>query len=339
MKFGVMDHVDVSGLLLHAHYEARLKLVEAYDRLGFHCYHMAEHHCTPLASAPTPGIFLSAVAQRTTRLRFGPLVYLLPFYHPVRLIEEICLLDQMSQGRFQLGIGKGVSPFEARHYGLDPATLQPMYEEALEILRRGLAGPVLDFEGEYYRFKTVPMTLQPYQKPHPPLWYGISSPQSTVWAAANRVNVCTLLPAGMARGLADRYAAEWAALGHAPGDQPLVGLIRNIVVAETDAEARAIASRAFQRWRTSFRQLWLDNGHAHHTETMMPADWAAYQAMGSGCAGSPATVRGFVERQIAESGVNYFVAFLMFGDMDPADALRSVELYGREVVATLGGVA
>src|SRR5215470_15309660 len=117
MKFGVFDHMDDAGVPLGQLYADRLRLIEAYDRAGLYGYHLAEHHATPIGCAASPGIFLSAVAQRTTRLRFGPLVYLLPFYHPLRLIEEVCMLDQMSGGRFQLGIGRGVSPFETAAYG------------------------------------------------------------------------------------------------------------------------------------------------------------------------------------------------------------------------------
>jgi alkanesulfonate monooxygenase SsuD/methylene tetrahydromethanopterin reductase-like flavin-dependent oxidoreductase (luciferase family) len=99
MKFGVFDHVDDSGLEQAEHYETRLKLIEALDRLGFDSYHTAEHHGTPLGFAPSPSVYLSAVAQRTKRLKFGPLVYLPALYHPMRLAEEICMLDQMSRGR------------------------------------------------------------------------------------------------------------------------------------------------------------------------------------------------------------------------------------------------
>ena len=101
-------------------YADRLRLVEAYDRAGFYGYHVAEHHATPLGVAPSPGVWLAAVAQRTKRLRFGPLVYLLPLYHPLKLLEEICMLDQMSGGRMLLGVGRGISPIELRYYGIDP---------------------------------------------------------------------------------------------------------------------------------------------------------------------------------------------------------------------------
>src|SRR6476661_4148236 len=116
MRFGVFDHLDDSGLPLTRRFEERLRLIEAYDRAGFYGYHLAEHHNTPLGYAPSPGLFLAAVAQRTERLKFGPMVYLLPLYHPLRLIDEICMLDQMSNGRFLYGVGRGISPIEVGFY-------------------------------------------------------------------------------------------------------------------------------------------------------------------------------------------------------------------------------
>src|SRR5262249_58691603 len=97
--------------------EERLQLVEAYDAAGFHAYHLAEHHATPLGMAPSPGVFLAAVAQRTRNLRFGALVYALPLHHPLRMIEEICMLDHLSGGRVDIGFGRGSSPIELAHFG------------------------------------------------------------------------------------------------------------------------------------------------------------------------------------------------------------------------------
>src|SRR5260370_39276679 len=105
MRFGIFDHLDDSGLPLSAHFEERLKLIEAYDRAGFYGYHLAEHHNTPLGYAPSPGVFLSAVAQPTRQTRFGPMVYLLPLYHPLRLIDAICMLDQMRRGPLLVRVG------------------------------------------------------------------------------------------------------------------------------------------------------------------------------------------------------------------------------------------
>src|SRR5262249_41712777 len=109
MFYGVFDHLDRGSAPLGEYYHARLKRIEAHDRMGFYAYHLAEHHGTPIGMAPSPNVFLSAVAQRTRRLRFGPLVYALPLHHPLRLVEEICMLDQMSGGRLEIGFGRGAS--------------------------------------------------------------------------------------------------------------------------------------------------------------------------------------------------------------------------------------
>ena len=110
MEFGVFDHLDRQGGSLADYYESRLRIAEAYDRAGFYAYHLAEHHSTPLGLAPSPSVFLAGVAQRTRKLRFGPLVWAMPMHHPLRLIEEICMLDQMSGGRLEIGFGRGSVP-------------------------------------------------------------------------------------------------------------------------------------------------------------------------------------------------------------------------------------
>ncbi|MAM67475.1 MAG: LLM class flavin-dependent oxidoreductase, partial [Rhodospirillaceae bacterium] len=121
MEFGVFDHVDANGAPLHEYYTERMKLVRQLDALGFRGYHIAEHHSTPLGMAPSPTVYLSAVAQNTKRLRFGPLVFALPLYHPFRLVQEICMVDQLSEGRLEIGFGRGASPIEAAYFGNDHA--------------------------------------------------------------------------------------------------------------------------------------------------------------------------------------------------------------------------
>ena len=151
MRFGIFEHMDDSGVPLSQQIAERMQLVEAYDRLGFSAYHLAEHHGTPLGLAPSPGLFMAAIAQRTRRLRFGPLVYLLPLYHPLRLIEEICMLDQMSGGRLELGVGRGVSPIEVGFYGVDPADGPRQFPEALRVVKQGL-----DFRRAHLQGRVLP---------------------------------------------------------------------------------------------------------------------------------------------------------------------------------------
>src|SRR4029078_4281097 len=159
MEFGIFDHVDRSPLPLADYYEERLAILELFDRAGFHSYHVAEHHATPLGMAPSPSVFLASVAQRTRRLRFGAMIYALPLYHPLRMIEEICMLDQMSGGRLDVGFGRGASPIELEMFGNNPAEAPDIYDESLAIIVQGLRERAVSFKGRHFNFDNVPMEM------------------------------------------------------------------------------------------------------------------------------------------------------------------------------------
>jgi len=334
VKFGIFDHIDDAGVPHGELFAGRLRLAEVYDRSGFHAYHLAEHHGTPIGCAASPGVFLAALTQRTEKLRFGPMVYLLPFYHPLRLIEEVCMLDQMSGGRFELGVGRGVSPFETANYALDFAQTQAMYHEAFQVLLKGLAADELTFDGKFYRFDKVPMVLRPVQRPHPPLWYGVSIPDNADWPAENDVNVISLAPPQAVRPIFDRYLSTRRKLGKQSAT--LYGAGRHVVVADTDAQALAIARRAYPRWRTNFFWLFERHGSAPRVAGLYPGSFDELQAIGTAVAGSPQTVREFIKKDIEATGANYFAPWLAFGDMTLPEALHSADLFGREVMPAFG---
>ena len=336
MEFGVFDHLDRNDLPLRDYYESRLKIVEAYDRLGFYAYHVAEHHSTPLGMAASPSVFLSAVAQRTRRLRFGPLVYALPLYHPLRMIEEICMLDQMSRGRLEIGFGRGSVPAELIYYGQKPEEAQEVYAEALELILKGLTEKALTFHGRFFHFDNVPMELEPFQKPYPPVWYGVHAPESAVRAARKGLKVVSLDPLPATCAAFASFRAAWReAWGAKP--LPLMGLGRFIVVAETDAAALAIARRAYPKWHASF--TYLHRLHGRQTAHPRPPTFDGLAEVGQGVAGAPATVAAFLRKEIAQTGSNYCVGQFAFGDLTETEALRSIELFARRVMPELvGGV-
>ena len=335
MKLGVFDHMDRGLAPLDQFFTERMKLVEAYDRAGFYGYHVAEHHATPLGVAPSPGVWLAAIAQRTKRLRFGPLVYLLPLYHPIKLLEEICMLDQMSGGRLMLGVGRGISPIELRYYGLDPEQTPAMYQEALEVILRGMTSKELTFEGKYYQYRNVPMEMTPFQTPHPPLWYGLGRAEAVPWAAKNKVNIVGNLGGAGMRVLTDRYRAEWAALGNDPADMPLMGTGRHVVVAETDREALEVARRGYDKWRASFMKLWIQHGTMPSAHAIFPERYEEAEAQGRAIAGTPDKVRDFLQRTIDDAGLNYMLCRFAFGDITGDEALNSIDLFTRKVMPDL----
>jgi alkanesulfonate monooxygenase SsuD/methylene tetrahydromethanopterin reductase-like flavin-dependent oxidoreductase (luciferase family) len=333
MKVGVFDLIERGEAPLADLYEQRLALAERCDRAGFYSFHLAEHHSTPHGLAPAPSVFLAALAQRTRHMRFGPMVYLLPFYHPLRLIEEVCMLDQLSRGRLDIGFGRGISPLERRLYAIPADNADRISTETYRVLRAGLTSDTLDFDGEFYHFDNVPMSVRPYQTPHPPLWYGTSSLQSVEWVAREGINLVTSQSTEFAHSQAKSY---WDVRENCPVDdsQPLVGLLRKIVVAETDAEANAIAVRAYPRWLRDF------NFHQERLGQVRPSPdrpptWYEFALGGRGVAGAPDTVAAALQAHLSNSGFNYFIAEFYFGAIPFADMERSIDLFTRYVMPSL----
>jgi len=336
MQFGMFDHLDSEGQPLHALFASRLRLIELIEREGFAGYHLAEHHSTPLGMAASPSVFLANAFARTRTLRMGPLVYVLPLHHPLRLYEEICMLDHLSGGRLLLGIGRGGALGEHQRYGIEPALAQKMYHEAFAVLMRAFENDIVDFDGEFYKYKDYVVQAKPLQRQHPPLWYGAPNADAIAWAAPRAVNVVSLGPAARARGIADRYRQEWTALGRDAADLPKIGITRHIVVAETDTAARAIAERAYPRWRQAMEWIWRRSGMPFTLTEIYPEDFASLARVGHGIAGSPATVRDYLATLREETGVNYVLCQMVFGDMREEDAARSIELFAREVMPAFG---
>jgi alkanesulfonate monooxygenase SsuD/methylene tetrahydromethanopterin reductase-like flavin-dependent oxidoreductase (luciferase family) len=335
ITFGLFDWVDRRDVPLAQLYEERLQLVEAADAAGFFCYHIAEHHATPLGMTPSPSVFLAAVAQRTRRIRLGPLVYLLPLYSPLRLIGEICMLDHLSGGRLELGVGRGVSPYEVGYHGLDPSRTRAMFQEALAVLVAGMTSERLTYKGEHYRYENVPMELAPLQTPYPPLWYATSNLESVPWAAAAGMHLVGLGPADAYRPFVETYRAVRAEHANDAGrlnphvTEPRIGINRQVIVADTDAEAEAIARAVHPRWARSFVKLWADHGDTTYVHrTNLDAALRSETIL----AGSPDRVRVQVARLIEATGVDYVIGAFAWGDLTLAQSMRSLRLFAQHVM-------
>lgn len=329
MRFGVFDHVDANGQEIGDEYAARLRLVELYERLGFYCYHLAEHHATELGMAPSPSVFLSAVAARTSTIRFGSLVYLLPLHHPLRLLEEIAVLDRLSGGRFQLGVGRGGQPAEHTRFGLEVEDLAPMFEEALALLQEGLGGRIAAHEGTYYKLPEIELRVRPVQQPHPPLWYGTASSHRNEWAARHDVNLLCLIPDARARPVFDDYREKLAAAGRTAEAAPFTGLARQLIVAPSDAEAETLGERAWQRFADSFNWLPLRLGMPPFP---LAPTFAEAMKSGMAFAGSPSSVRDWVARSRDDAGIDYMALEIGFGDLSEDEIAQSAELFAAEVM-------
>ena len=331
MQFGIFDQNDHGPYGLTEQYRKRLELIDLYDRAGFRAYHMSEHHATPLNLTPSPSVFLAAVAQHTRRLRLGALVYVLPAHHPLRLAEEICMLDHLSGARIEVGIGRGASPHELNYFGVDADVAQAMYVEAYQVIMQSLTRDEVNFEGKHYQFRNVPIDLKPVQLPHPPIWYAVPVPEGAAWPAQNGINIVCGGPISRVREITDRYRSEWQEAGRSPNALPLLGINRFVLVADSDREGMALGRRAWPKFHTSFMKLWKLYG-TQPRFARMPEDFDTLVEHGGGIAGSAATVRDRVRVMTEEAGTNYFIGQFSFGDLGHDEVMHSVGLFAREVL-------
>ena len=341
MKVGLFDHVGRAGRPLATLFDERLRFYAEADEAGFWGVHIAEHHASPVNMAPSPSLFLAALARETKRIRLGPLCYLLTLYTPLRMMEEISMLDHMSNGRFECGVGRGVSPFELGYHNVDHSKSREIFTDAYMCIREGLSHDTLNYSGPYYTYKDVPVELRPLQAPWPAFWYGSSNTTGATWAgeqgmhfAANgptafaKVNIDAFRVALQKRGGAEQPKAEFAG-GCA------IGALRNIVVADTDAEAMRIARPAAKMHLESLNHLRAKHGITEHTSRLNVPRAATLEGQieeGTYIVGSPDTVTKAIEKQVEVLGLNYLMAYLIFGDMSLGDALRSMRLFSTEVM-------
>lgn len=329
LEFGAVDHLDrQDNIPIHAIYDSRLKLVELYEKYGFSTCHVTEHHFTPLGLAPSPLIFLAAASRITKRIHFAPLVLIATLYNPLRLAEEICMLDHLTNGRIEIGLGRGVSPHELGFYGIEPKDTRAIYKEAVEVLMAALTRDVVDYHGEHFHFSNVPMELRPLQQPHPPVWYGTASADTAARAACENANIVSLQRAADASVPIERYKEEWRKIHGASGKKmPHAGLTRHVYVAETDAKAEERGRFGFDKFFDSLGYLWRKFGDAEIG--MQNVNRSREEAL---LTGSPATVREKIEEQIETSGANYFVARFAYGNLTHEESVRSLELFANEVM-------
>lgn len=342
MKFGIFDYIDQRDEPVARTFDERMALLRAAEAAGFYGYHLTEHHASPLSLAPSPTVFLAAAARETKRLRLGTLLYLLPLYNPVRLVEELCMLDHLSGGRLDIGVGTGVSPFEFKALGVDFATARDAYEEAFEILYQGLTRERIDHHGTRYRIDGLKMVLRPLQQPLPPLWYGLRSDYGHGFAARYGMNVVTLGGDERIAASIARFRAAWAATAEerrrmATGvREPLIGAMRAVFVADTDAEARRLAEPAHQQWFDRLCWLWKENG-AFPPIALSP-DFNEATKSGALVAGSPETVRRKLVEQARTIRFNYLVLHVAFGSLGHEQEMRSLALFRDAVMPALSAI-
>ncbi|HEX2197265.1 MAG TPA: LLM class flavin-dependent oxidoreductase [Burkholderiales bacterium] len=334
MHFGVFDWIEASGRPAAEVYEHKLALAAAADRAGLHGFFVAEHQGTPLSIDGSPSVMLSALFQRTRTLRAGALTFCLPWYNPYRFYHEICMLDQMSGGRLELGVGRGVSPIESRIFGLHSLEeSREKYREALEVFFEACRSENLSFQGRHYTYQDAELHVKPAQRPYPPLWFPSSNRDSIEFTARHGYHTAFLGKLADCKPLFARYRELWDKHRDDPGRHnahvaaPFLAKTQHLVIAESEAEAKRLGEQAHAAWNRHIHHLTRKAGRpdVHNSEPYSPE--SAHPLI----TGTPARVAEQLAELTRASGINYLLCVFSFGDLAPGAAMRSLALFADEV--------
>src|SRR5580698_2172456 len=246
MKFGVLQFFSWPGrrVALPTVFDRALQRIEIMDRTGYDAVWLAEHHFSTYSVCPSVHMMGTLAAARTTRLRIGTAVSLAPFYHPLRLAEEVALLDVLSGGRVNWGAGRGFARVEFTAFGVPPEESASRFRETVEIVLRAWTDERLNFTGQHFCYEDLEILPKPAQLPHPPVWMAASSEGAIEWAAGRGFSIlmdphCSHVELAAKRKL---YGDSMAAAGHQAAGRD-IPMARLMAVGNSAEQAAEIARR------------------------------------------------------------------------------------------------
>jgi alkanesulfonate monooxygenase SsuD/methylene tetrahydromethanopterin reductase-like flavin-dependent oxidoreductase (luciferase family) len=249
MKFAVLQffswperRVDLATV-----YARALERIEIMDRTGYDAVWLAEHHFSSFSVCPSVHMVGVLASARTRRLRIGTGVSLAPFYHPLRLAEEVALLDLLSGGRVNWGAGRGFARVEFEAFGVPPDESTSRFRETVEIVLKAWTDERLSFAGEHFRFDGIEVLPKPAQRPHPPVWMAASSEGAIEWAAGRGFSILmdphsSAVEIGRKRRL---YAERLTAAGFSEAGRD-IPVARLVALGRNAADAAAVARTGAQ---------------------------------------------------------------------------------------------
>jgi alkanesulfonate monooxygenase SsuD/methylene tetrahydromethanopterin reductase-like flavin-dependent oxidoreductase (luciferase family) len=326
MRFSLFYNCDVlPGKAipeLYAEIEAQACLA---DRLGFDAIWLAEHHFEVYGKLPNPLLYLARLSALTQQLQLGTAVVEAPHYHPLRLAEDAALLDLLSQGRARLGIGSGArnKPQEFARFGVQLEEKSARTLEVIDILQQAFASGIVDHQGPTWHYDQVEINPRPQQAAEQLIWLAASD--STVELAGQRGYRLLIPRVGLAEKHRELIARYRAALGSKPG---FVAQLRFVYVATSEREAQEQTRRTFARYAHYDCGVSWDG----RTDSGEYADLARRMHM---IIGTPEQVVAQLQNWQAHYGFDEIICQVYAAGTDHADALRSIELLGREVLPRL----
>ncbi|HZS01105.1 MAG TPA: LLM class flavin-dependent oxidoreductase [Chloroflexota bacterium] len=342
MQFGSFWYFQDRGQPVTQTYDECLAEIELTEELGFDEVWLAEHHLSGYGTLPSPNLILANLAARTRRVRLGNMINTLPFYLPLRLAEEIAMLDHLTHGRLNVGIGSGVMR-EFGRYGVPVEEAKARFYETVEVLLKAFTQERFDHQGQFFHYTDAALVPRPLQQPYPPLFVAATSPDTIRWSAEHGLQIAQMWNplADSQRGIATyrELTRNGAANGRASAR-----VFRAVYVAETTERALAEAERPLYR----FFQLWSGTtdpqyaepspeGWRHVTGTALrrfggPREYADLAAEELILFGDPALVREKLGRLQQTLGLDGFTGIFAFGQLSHERVCRSLRLFAEEVL-------
>jgi len=349
MRFGTFFFFQAAPGLSHEDVIHReLEQMEWTEELGFDQIWLTEHHFIDYGLSVDPAALASAAASRTRRVRIGLAAAILPFHHPLRLAEQLALVDVISKGRLDIGVGRGNRPAEFKGYHVPQQENRERFDEAVDIMLRAWTEDRFSYTGRFFTIEDARVIPKPVQRPHPMIYQvcgsdnGIESTASRGWPMLNSVLTG---PVGQILKRRDSYVLALRKHGRTETEISSLmkhwGVSRQIYVAPTDAQALAEAKDAEMWYQDSLRRFQVPE----RIEDTHPSLHAGFRAAAERFAkvtweglvaetlafGSPDTVARHIET-MREMGVGQLLCWMNFGGLPQDKIRRSMELFAREVM-------
>ena len=317
----------------------KFEVVALVDKLEcFDTFFSTERHFTRLSANLSQSVLISSLAQITSRIRFGALVYVLPTRNPLMLAEEITMLDHITSGRLDMGFGSGISELELELFGLDAAKARMVSKEAFAMLLRYFTteSDTFTFNGKFFRYSNIPRLVKPYQKPHPPIWVPSRNLETMKWLGEHGFNTAWIFDTyDKIRSAFDNYWKNFNAVDKIPK----VGLVRHLFVARSDEQALRKVRPALVNYGRDERFLFKPSvkSYAKKRTGYQPFDLFSFEdpdyiiGHDIAIAGSPKTVSKKIKRAVSLTRANYFMPYMDFGSIEHEDVMSSIELFSEEV--------
>jgi natural product biosynthesis luciferase-like monooxygenase protein len=354
MRFGInfFPSVDPAHLSGYEYYRQALALAARADELGYHHIRTVEHYFRGYGGySPSPVVFLTAVAQRTRRVRLVTGAVLPAFNHPIKLAAELAMLDCLSDGRLDAGFARAFLPeeFDAFQVAMDESRMR--FEEGIAAVKRLWTEAEVRFEGSFHQFGPLPLLPRPVQLPHPPIWIAaIQTAESFVWAGEQGYNLMIVPYLSAFTSVADNlraYRANYKRAGHGAGGGK-VQMSFHLYVAEDGASARREAQALMEEYIRLFRQsatAWIGRASGQYKgyeQLVNILDAITYDRVlkeGRALIGDPIEVAAQMRALSAQFGPVEPSLQVMYGDISEAAARRSLDLFATEVMPRLADLS